>query len=161
MTACSACRSILPEGVRTCPNCSLPITAFAMPVARKQTSVMTIALLLFAGIGAAGIVVGKIIEAVSEPKRVAAHKALLADLHSGKLSSAEAFQARCGKPLSVHQERNGVTLVYWEGYLHVKLEPNKPVAFLRERAIEEGGKFRTVESPVSDDFALSRMSCEQ
>jgi hypothetical protein len=85
---------------------------------------------------------------------------LIADFQSGKLSTPEAFQARCGNALSVHTTGDETTLSYSYHDLLVKLRPGAPVRFFLNRAVKSNGEFHRVEVVVSEDFGLDHLDCK-
>lgn len=159
MIACSACGSALVQGSSSCPNCHLPITAQAVRVHKRRTSTLLVVLMVLLGIAAGSMIVGHVIEASDAPK----HGSLLADFDSGKLSSPEAFQARCGNAISVADRQDAKVLSYNHGELLVKLTAGSPVRFYQVRPVKEhgtnGSYLRNYEAPVGAQFALEHLTC--
>jgi hypothetical protein len=106
--ACSVCHAAIASGAVVCLGCGLPLVAQAVPVIRRRKSAWPFFLsvigvfLLIAWIG-------------SESDKNAIERRrgeLKAALVSGKLSTPETFQARCGHARWTKQTKDGTELHY-------------------------------------------------
>jgi hypothetical protein len=102
--ACSVCRAAITPGAAVCPGCGLPLVAQAVPVIRRPAPIWPYVL----GAIALFVLIVNVVSRHEEATRQAAACALHADLAGGKLTTPEAFVARCGKP----RIQSGSTLTY-------------------------------------------------
>lgn len=97
---------------------------------------------------------------VSKSRGEAERASLIADLQSGRLSTPEAFQARCGNALSATTKDDETTLSYSYHELLVKLRSGAPVRFFVKHVVNDNGQARSVETVVSEEFALDHLDCK-
>lgn len=124
MIACSACQSALGPGMTSCPNCHLPLTAYAVPVYKKQMSTLSIVFLILLGIGVVSVIIGLGVQRRAAQARAAATDKVLQEIQSGHISDGPTFTQHCGHPDHVTKMGSDLSFAY--------IEPRVSVLFTRK-----------------------------
>lgn len=148
-TICSACGAGLPPGAANCPNCNLPITAFAVPLPSKQPRTINLLpyLLVLLALAFWGL------SAISdkEVKRDSdARDQLHAELNGGTLSTPQNFQDHCGKANQQRRGPDGVILDYGETLVYFESTPAP-----KARLVDAGNHIT-----LDDQMGMERFTCK-
>jgi hypothetical protein len=105
------------------------------------------------------VIVGRAFD-ISQRQTQSARAALLSDLRSGKLSTPEAFQTRCGPAKFRETTKDGIQLHYSPSDVLVGFPTSGVPVFHVQRAVEgRDGKFHDSNQVVGEDFVFDELGC--
>lgn len=157
---CSACGSPVASGAAACSGCGLPLTAqaIAVPVPEKQPLLTIPRLLALAAL----IMLFTIYVASMMNGQHAAHAAasFATDLAAGRISTPQAFDARCGAPRWTESTKRGQEFHYLveAGDIYVTFAASGPV-FEIERLRWRGSRATPYRVPAATDFVRDALGC--
>jgi hypothetical protein len=140
---CSSCDAPLYAGSRRCLACDAVIVATAQPAVHVQKARYLLSGVILVCI-VAFVIFANILSRRDQASAADPKTAFLADVAAGKLSTAEAFKARCGTPRDTKETEQGTELLYRTGSLvyFVTLTQTAPI-FETEGTYEVNGKFKS------------------
>jgi hypothetical protein len=111
---CQTCDAIVPAGATRCPGCGLQLTTQAAPAVYVEKARFPLWGILLVCL-AAFVIFANILSRHDEAKAAGSRATFAADLDTGQLNTAEAFEARCGQPRWTKQTSAGQELHYRSG----------------------------------------------
>jgi hypothetical protein len=157
---CSSCGARLYAGSGRCVACGTVIVASAQPSAHVQKARYSVWGVILVCI-VAFVILAKILSRRDQSSTADAKAAFLADVAAGKLSTAEAFKARCGTPKDTKETKQGTELLYRAGSLvyFVTLTRTSPI-FETESSYEVNGEFKSFRVNQEPANFFSALKCK-
>lgn len=149
--ACSVCHHQIEPGSQRCPGCGLQLIAQPVRVVETERPRYSFWAVMIGSLGLAILAIF-----IADHLRPAATDAdILADLQAGRITSAEAFQARCGAA----QWTRGDELHYFTNGQDLYVAFPGPHYELEHTSVE-AGRARTWRSPIDPRQAISTLHCK-
>lgn len=108
---CTTCDAIVAAGSRSCPGCGLQITTQAAPAVYVERARFPLWPVILGGLFLFFLIAHEA-DRHGTAKAADAQAAFVADLQSGQINSAAAFEVRCGQARWTKPARDGVELHY-------------------------------------------------
>lgn len=157
---CSACGARVSAGTQLCAGCGLPLMAQAVPAVFVTGPRFSLG-----AIAAVAVVVALILcyagSALQGAQKQKADAAFIADVQaSGPLSTAQAFEARCGNATDTKTTANGIQIHYGANDLVVTFAPASAPAFAQRVSFRnDAGKRESFDRPEDAQYALRYLNC--